>query len=44
MLIEYVGKKFYAQTDIRDMLTASLQLDPMPCKAEDEKAMIKHRK
>lgn len=41
MLIEYVGKKFYAQTDIRDMLTASLQLDPMPCKTEDEKAMIK---
>lgn len=41
MLIEFVNKKFYNQPDVRDMLVCSLKLDPLPCKTDDEKALIK---
>lgn len=41
MLIEFVTKKFYNQPEVRDMLVCSLKLDPLPCKTDDEKALIK---
>jgi hypothetical protein len=41
MLLEYVSKKFYNQPALRDMLTCTLQLDPMPCATDEEKVLRK---
>ena len=41
MLIEFVGKKFYNQPALRDMLVCSLKLDPMPCATDEEKVLRK---
>lgn len=41
MMIEFANKKFYNEPEIKEDLTLSLRLDPMPCISIDEKATIR---
>lgn len=41
LLIEFANKKFYNEPEIKDALTLSLKLDPLPAISNDEKAIIK---
>ena len=41
MLVEFINKKFYNQPALRNMLSCSLQLDPMPCASDEEKVLRK---